>query len=115
MFDILPMSFMADSSGAVTAMREYVTPTMQTLTALAAIASVFFIVWGGFLYMSSRGNPDKLDQAKRVLKNALIGLVIGVPAALLNWAYLRPNRSREVGLMGQAPPDRGHSASFRRP
>ncbi|MBP9049414.1 MAG: hypothetical protein WAT35_05550 [Tabrizicola sp.] len=46
---------------------------------------------------------------------ALIGLVIGVPAALLNWAYLRPNRSREVGLMGQAPPDRGHSTSFRRP
>ena len=25
---------------------------------------------------------------------ALIGLVIGVPAALLNWAYLRPNRPR---------------------
>ncbi|MDP3197107.1 hypothetical protein [Tabrizicola sp.] len=37
---------------------------------------------------------------------ALAGLVIGVPAALLNWAYLRPRRSREVGLMGQAPPDR---------
>lgn len=37
---------------------------------------------------------------------ALAGLAIGVPAALLNWAYLRPKRSREVGLMGQAPPDR---------
>jgi hypothetical protein len=36
---------------------------------------------------------------------ALAGLAIGVPAALLNWAYLRPNRSREVGLMGQVPPD----------
>jgi hypothetical protein len=34
---------------------------------------------------------------------ALIGLVIGVPAALLNWAYLRPNRSREVGLNGTGP------------
>lgn len=37
---------------------------------------------------------------------ALAGLVIGVPAALLNWAYLRPNRARKVGLMGQAPPDK---------
>ncbi|MTH79940.1 hypothetical protein [Paracoccus aestuariivivens] len=27
----------------------------------------------------------------------LIGIVLGVPAALLNWAYLRPNRSREIG------------------
>lgn len=82
---ILPMSLrlMADSSGAVTAMKDYVAPTMQTLTALAALASVFFIVWGGFLYMSSRGNPDKLDQAKRVLKNALIGLVIVLGAGTL--------------------------------
>lgn len=28
----------------------------------------------------------------------VIGVVIGVPAALANWAYLRPNRAREVGL-----------------
>ena len=37
---------------------------------------------------------------------AAAGLVIGVPAALLNGAYLRPRRSREVGPMGQVPPDR---------
>jgi hypothetical protein len=36
---------------------------------------------------------------------AIAGLVIGIPAALLNWAYLRPRRSREVGLLGQMPPD----------
>jgi hypothetical protein len=33
------------------------------------------------------------------------GIVIGVPAALLNWAYLRPNRARKVGVLGQLPPD----------
>lgn len=27
----------------------------------------------------------------------IIGLALGVPAALLNWVYLRPNRSREIG------------------
>ena len=90
MLNYLPMSFrlMADSSGAIQAMHSYVTPAMQTLTAIAAIASVFFIVYAGILYMSSRGNPDKLDQAKRVLKNALIGLVIvlgaGTLTAILN-------------------------------
>ncbi|MBL8562069.1 MAG: hypothetical protein JNN06_07285 [Gemmobacter sp.] len=25
------------------------------------------------------------------------GLVLGVPAGLLNWVYLRPNRARETG------------------
>ncbi|WP_051070991.1 hypothetical protein [Paracoccus sp. N5] len=28
---------------------------------------------------------------------AVIGLALGVPAGLLNWAYLRPNRSRQIG------------------
>lgn len=28
---------------------------------------------------------------------AVIGLVLGIPAALLNWVYLRPNRSRQIG------------------
>lgn len=27
----------------------------------------------------------------------IAGLVIGVPAALLNWVYLRPDRSRQIG------------------
>lgn len=27
----------------------------------------------------------------------IVGIVVGVPAALLNWAYLRPNRSRQIG------------------
>jgi hypothetical protein len=36
----------------------------------------------------------------------IAGLVIGIPAALLNWAYLRPNRARQVGVLGQVPPDR---------
>ena len=37
---------------------------------------------------------------------AVSGLVIGIPAALLNWAHLRPNRARQVGVLGQLPPDR---------
>ena len=77
------LSLMADSSGAIAAMRQYVTPTMQALTVIAGLASVFFIVYGGILYMTSTGRPDKLDQAKHVLKNALIGLVIVLAAAVL--------------------------------
>ena len=86
----MSLSLMADSSGALTAIHNYVTPTMQMLTAIAGIASVFFIVYGGLLYMTSTGRPDKLDQAKHVLKNALIGLVIvlaaGALTAILNGA-----------------------------
>jgi hypothetical protein len=83
MMDLFTMSLtlMADSSGAITAMRDYVAPTMTTLTTLAGILSTFFIVYGGILYMASTGRPEKLDQAKRVLKNSLLGVVIVLGAA----------------------------------
>ena len=88
----MSLTLMADSSGAISVMRGYVSPVMQTLTAIAAIASVFFIIYGGFLYMTSSGKPEKLDHAKRVLKNALIGLVIvlaaGTLTAILNGAIV---------------------------
>ena len=28
---------------------------------------------------------------------AVIGLALGIPGGLLNWAYLRPNRLRQIG------------------
>ncbi len=37
---------------------------------------------------------------------AIFGIAIGVPAALLNWAHLRPNRAREVARQRRAEPVR---------
>lgn len=36
----------------------------------------------------------------------IAGLAIGIPAALLTWVRLRPQRARQVGVFGQVPPDR---------
>lgn len=77
------LTYLAATSGAVSAMRDYVTPTIHVLAALASLACVFFIVNAGYQYMTSSGNPEKLDQAKHILKNALLGLVIVLAAATL--------------------------------
>lgn len=45
---------------------------------------------------------------------AIIGLVVGIPAALLNWVYLRPNRSREIGWTWQIA-DRIRGAARQKP
>ena len=88
----LSLTLMAASSSSLAIMRDYVGPVMKTLTAIAAIASVFFTMHGGILYMTSVGKPEKLEHAKRVLKNALIGLVIVLIAstltAILNGAFV---------------------------
>lgn len=76
-------TLLADTSGAVTAMREYVTPTIHVLAAIASIACVFFIMNAGYLYMTSTGQPEKMEHAKEVLKKAGLGLVIVLAAATL--------------------------------
>jgi hypothetical protein len=79
----MPYALLADAAGASTVMRAFVTPAVTTLCVLASLACTFFLVMGGTQYMTSAGNPERLDRAKRLLKNAIIGLVLVLGAATL--------------------------------
>lgn len=41
---------------------------------------VLFIMWGGFLMLTSSGSPDRLSQGKKAITAAIIGLVIVITA-----------------------------------
>ncbi len=43
---------------------------------LVGIIALIIILYGGFIWMTSAGNAEKIEQAKRILRNAIIGLVI---------------------------------------
>ncbi len=43
---------------------------------IAAIAAVLMIIYGGFLYLTARGNDAQAKDGRKTLVNALIGLVI---------------------------------------
>ncbi len=43
---------------------------------LAVISAFLLLVYGGYLLTSSQGNPDKLQEAKSVITNAIIGLLV---------------------------------------
>ena len=49
---------------------------------LVGIILLSLILYAGFLWMTSGGNPDKVDKAKAYIRNAIIGLVI----VLSSWA-----------------------------
>ena len=78
----------------------YTNDTMTALIILASIATVFFLVRGGYLYITSTGNPVALEEAKKTIRQAIIGLVIvigaGVFSSLLNNAMTQPS-SNPVG------------------
>lgn len=46
----------------------------------AGIVAVVFIIYAGFLYVTSDGQPDKTKDAQTTIINALIGLVIALTA-----------------------------------
>lgn len=96
------ITYFGDVSAAVSVMRDYVTPTIRTLAALAGIASVFFLVNGGYLYMTSAGKPDVLEHARRVVRGALLGLLIVLAAvtitSILSNAYGTPHDPNNASL-----------------
>lgn len=83
MAHVAPLFGATDVSAAGNAMRELLQPLMLTLTGLASLVAVFFLIFGGYQYMTSKGSPDKLEHAKRVVRNALVGLVIVIAAGTL--------------------------------
>lgn len=80
---LAPTILLADASAAAGIMQAYLAPVIRTLCVIASLACVFFLVSGGYAYMTSAGKPEQLDHAKRILKNALIGLIIVLAAGVL--------------------------------
>lgn len=54
---------------------------IDSLLRVAGMVAVGFIIYGGFQYMTSSGEPDRTKKAKDTILNALIGLVITIIAA----------------------------------
>ena len=101
---------MADVSAASQSIREYLAPLLISLGGLAVVVCTFFLVVGGIHYMSSAGKPDKLEDAKKIIRNALIGLVIVIAAgtltAILSNAYQQAssNTVQQLPALTQVQP-----------
>jgi TRAP-type C4-dicarboxylate transport system permease small subunit len=63
--------------------QNFITSIIQSLVLLAgALASAFF-VWGGISYITSSGNPESLENAKKTIKYSAIGLTICLAAFVI--------------------------------
>lgn len=50
---------------------------------VAGIFAVVMMMWGGFHYIVSAGNPQKMNQGKEIISNAIIGLILVLTSYLL--------------------------------
>ncbi|HOE80806.1 MAG TPA: Ig-like domain-containing protein [bacterium] len=58
--------------------------------------TVVLIIYAGFIWMTSQGNTDKVDKAKKILKSAVIGLLI----ILLSFAIVTFIINKLLGVEG---------------
>ncbi|HUB93605.1 MAG TPA: pilin [Verrucomicrobiae bacterium] len=87
----VPLLFTATAWSASTVMSSFISPVVVTLCAVGSLASTFFLVNGGIAYITSTGKPEDIDRAKRIIRNALIGLILifaaGTLTQILTHAY----------------------------
>ena len=107
---VLPFFVIPQAAYAVTTSTEitnYTSQTLQIITAISSAAAVLFLVKGGYFYLASSGKPDALDNAKKTIKNALIGLILVLGAGLLvsvfQNALTNPATQSSTGAITLAP------------
>ncbi len=53
---------------------------------LVGVLALAYLVYGGFRYITSRGDSDEVEAAKGIIINAVVGIVvIGIAAAAVNF------------------------------
>jgi hypothetical protein len=65
----------------------YTNNTLQIITITSTAAAVFFLIRAGYLYITSTGNPQALESAKKTIRNALIGLTLVLAANVVTSVF----------------------------
>ncbi len=61
----------------------FTSQTLNTLIIFATLGATFFLIKGGYSYITSAGKPEALEHAKLTIRNAVIGLVLVLGASLI--------------------------------
>jgi Type IV secretion system pilin len=80
----LIVSTLADASASVGQISNFIKSIIQALAGLSGLVATGYFVIGGFSYITSSGNPQKLEKAKRTITYSGIGLAITIGAFVLS-------------------------------
>jgi len=71
---------------------------------ILTLVAVSFIIYGGFLWLTAAGNEQRIEKAKRVILNAVVGLVIVLIAWAIVFFVARTILNTTGGNGGDNPP-----------
>ncbi len=89
----LPVAAMAQLTGTPTPpgtaqgdLASVILNIINYVLAIVGVIALAYLIFGGFKYITAGGNEDSVDDAKAIIRNAIIGIiVIGVAAAAVNF------------------------------
>lgn len=65
----------SDPTGA-SGISKFLSNLIALIYTLAAIVLIFMIMWGAWDWLTSEGDKEKLDSARKKIINALVGIVL---------------------------------------
>jgi len=65
------------------AMSDFVTGILQFAVPLGIFSAFVLLGYAAFVMVTSSGNPEKLNEAREIITNAIIGLVLAAIAFLI--------------------------------
>lgn len=78
-------AIIAALSGGQTGLRGIILTIINFFLTFLGLLAVIMVIYGGFLYVSSAGNEENVNKAKKILIYAVIGIiVIIISFALIN-------------------------------
>lgn len=72
------------SSANVSQISNFIKSIIQIMAGLAGLVATGYFVIGGFSYITSSGNPHRLEKAKRTILFSAIGLSITIAAFVIS-------------------------------
>jgi len=65
-----------------------ISKVVQTALSLIGVLFLILMIYGGFLWMTDRGNEDQVKKAKSLITAAVIGLIIVVSAYAISYLVI---------------------------
>lgn len=72
------------ADGNVGQVENFIRTIIKVVAGLAGLVAAGFFVVGGFTYITSTGNPERLDKAKQTVVWSAVGLAIVIAAFVIS-------------------------------
>lgn len=74
------------TGGSITRIQDFyiiIANLIQIGLAISGILAIIFISWSGIQYITSQGDPGRVQSAKNGIRNAIVGLILAAGSYML--------------------------------